>query len=119
MFKIPFSIFAISKILFSAFRYWSHPKVDGLEVPSNRNIIPQSLKDFFMQRQLVVVEYFNLTKDTEETMFQLVQRGVALTPAERMRAMSTSWARFSRQYEEDYSMVLKRKLRIICKEFSG
>jgi hypothetical protein len=38
-----------------------------------------------------------------------VQRGIALTPAEKMRAMSTEWAKFARQYEEDYSMVMGRQ----------
>ncbi len=44
--------------------------------------------------------------DTEETMFQLVQRGLALTPAEKMRAMSTDWANFTKQYEDDYSLIV-------------
>lgn len=44
--------------------------------------------------------------ETEETMFQLVQRGIALTPAEKMRAMSTEWATFAKQYEEDYPMIV-------------
>jgi hypothetical protein len=42
-------------------------------------------------------------------MFQLVQRGIALTPAEKMRAMSTEWATFARKYEDDYSLILNRK----------
>lgn len=39
-------------------------------------------------------------------MFQLVQRGIALTPAEKMRAMSTEWSTFTKQYVEDYSIVV-------------
>jgi hypothetical protein len=42
-------------------------------------------------------------------MFQLVQRGVPLTPAERMRALSTEWANFGKQYEDDYSRIVSRK----------
>ena len=42
-------------------------------------------------------------------MFQLVQRGVALTPAEKMRAMSTEWATFAKQYEDDYPLVINCK----------
>lgn len=42
-------------------------------------------------------------------MFQLVQRGIALTPAEKMRAMSSEWATFARKYEDDYSLILNRK----------
>jgi hypothetical protein len=47
--------------------------------------------------------------DTEETMFQLVQRGIALTPAEKMRAMSTEWAAFAKQYEDDYVLIVNCK----------
>lgn len=39
-------------------------------------------------------------------MFQLVQRGIALTPAEKMRAMSTEWATFTRQFEDDYELIV-------------
>jgi hypothetical protein len=42
-------------------------------------------------------------------MFQLVQRGMPLTPAEKMRALSTKWAVFGKQYEEDYAMVVNCK----------
>lgn len=44
-------------------------------------------------------------------MFQLVQRGIELTPAERMRAMSSEWADLAKQYEEDYSIVVNCKFR--------
>jgi len=43
-------------------------------------------------------------------MFQLVQRGIALTPAEKMRAMSTEWAAFTKQYEDDYSLIVNCEL---------
>jgi hypothetical protein len=39
-------------------------------------------------------------------MFQLVQRGIALTPGEKMRAMSTEWANFTKQYEDNYSLIV-------------
>lgn len=42
-------------------------------------------------------------------MFQLVQRGIALTPAEKMRAMSTEWAVFAKQYEDDYILIVNCK----------
>lgn len=62
-----------------------------------------------MSRFFICYEYNELSQSTEEEMFQLVQRGIALTPAEKMRAMSTEWAKFARQYEEDYSMVMGRQ----------
>ncbi|ESZ98446.1 hypothetical protein SBOR_1108 [Sclerotinia borealis F-4128] len=87
--------------------YYCHPTIDGVVTPtSGRNICPEGLKKFFDEKIFCCYEYDHLTQENEETMFQLVQRGIALSPAEKMRAMSTKWARFTRLYEEDYSMVI-------------
>jgi hypothetical protein len=79
------------------------------EPQATRAILPKDVKRFFMSRFFICYEYNELSQSTEEEMFQLVQRGIALTPAEKMRAMSTEWAKFARQYEEDYSMVMGRQ----------
>lgn len=73
---------------------------------SDRNICPGGLKKFFDEKVFCCYEYNHLTQETEETMFQLVQRGIALSPAEEMRAMSTEWAKFTRIYDDDYAMVV-------------
>ncbi|KAF7954539.1 hypothetical protein EAE96_005659 [Botrytis aclada] len=87
--------------------YYCHPTINGVLTPiSNRNICPDGLKKFFDDKVFCCYEYDHLTQETEETMFQLVQRGIALSPAEKMRAMSTEWARFTRIYEDDYAMVV-------------
>ncbi|KAF5873109.1 uncharacterized protein Bfra_008386 [Botrytis fragariae] len=87
--------------------YYCHPTTNGVLTPSsNRNICPDGLKKFFDDKVFCCYEYDHLTQETEETMFQLVQRGIALSPAEKMRAMSTEWARFTRIYEDDYAMVI-------------
>lgn len=87
--------------------YYCHPTINGVLTPtSSRNICPDGLKKFFDEKVFCCYEYDHLTQETEETMFQLVQRGIALSPAEKMRAMSTEWARFTRIYEDDYAMVV-------------
>ncbi|KFY75940.1 hypothetical protein V499_04184 [Pseudogymnoascus sp. VKM F-103] len=86
--------------------YFCHPKVGGVEKQSNHNILPLNTKKFFESRMFCCYEYQKLTPSVEETMFQLVQRGMPLTPAEKMRAMSTPWANFAKQYESDYPAVL-------------
>ncbi|TAQ88686.1 hypothetical protein B7494_g2962 [Chlorociboria aeruginascens] len=86
--------------------YYCHPIVNGKQTLSTHNILPAAVKNFFLEKKLCVYEYKKLTKSVEETMFQLVQRGVALTPAEKMRAMSTPWAVFAKQYEQDYQMIV-------------
>ncbi|KAL5317190.1 hypothetical protein ACEPPN_014285 [Leptodophora sp. 'Broadleaf-Isolate-01'] len=88
--------------------YFCHPIVDGRIQISNRNILPNAVKKFFETQFFCCYEYEDLTADTEETMFQLVQRGIALTPAEKMRAMSSEWATFTRQYEDDYQLIVNR-----------
>ncbi|KAI6708288.1 hypothetical protein JHW43_009181, partial [Diplocarpon mali] len=71
-----------------------HPVIDGRIQISNRNVLPNAVKKFFETQFFCCYEYEDLTADTEKTMVQLVQRGIALTPAEKMRAMSTKWAMF-------------------------
>lgn len=91
-------------------RYFCHPIVNGHETFSNHNILPRAVKEFFISQAFCCYEYDELTLETEETMFQLVQRGIALTPAEKMRAMSTEWATFTKQYEDDYTLIVNCKL---------
>lgn len=79
---------------------------NGQESYSNHIIMPAAVKNFFKKRTLCCYEYNELPQETEENMFQLVQRGIALTPAEKMRAKSTEWAAFAKQYEEDYSIIV-------------
>lgn len=86
--------------------FFCHPIVDGVEKSSNHNILPQRTKEFFESRMFCCYEYQKLMPSVEETMFQLVQRGMPLTPAEKMRALSTPWANFAKQYEIDYPTVL-------------
>ena len=50
-------------------------------------------------------------------MFQLVQKGIALTPAEKMRAMSTEWATFAKEFEDAYPTVINCKNIKSCRGF--
>ena len=93
--------------------YFCHPIIDGRIQISNRNVLPNAVKKFFEKQFFCCYEYEELTPDTEETMFQLVQRGIALTPAEKMRAMSTDWATFTRQFEDDYALIVNRMYNFI------
>ncbi|KUJ23432.1 uncharacterized protein LY89DRAFT_550042, partial [Mollisia scopiformis] len=86
--------------------YYCHQIIDGRIQVSNRNILPNAVKEFFKKQFFCCYEYEELDLDTEETMFQLVQRGIALTPAEKMRALSTEWAMLTKQFEEDYALVV-------------
>ncbi|KAL4071943.1 hypothetical protein J3A83DRAFT_4093033 [Scleroderma citrinum] len=56
-----------------------------------RKILPQPLRNIFANKQVVCVEYSDLTDDQEREIFQRVQLGVALTPAERLQAIVGPW----------------------------
>ncbi|KAF8853162.1 hypothetical protein BDZ45DRAFT_748896 [Acephala macrosclerotiorum] len=86
--------------------FYCHQIIDGRLQVNNRNILPNAVKEFFKKQFFCCYEYEELDIDTEETMFQLVQRGIALTPAEKMRALSTEWAMFTKQFEDDYALVV-------------
>ena len=89
------------------FRYFCQPSINGPNV--ERNILPNAVKEFFKNQAFCCYEYDELTQDTEETMFQLVQKGIALTPAEKMRAMSTEWATLAKEFEDTYPTVVNCK----------
>ncbi|KAG9248631.1 hypothetical protein BJ878DRAFT_562546 [Calycina marina] len=86
--------------------YFCHPMADGMEVPSSHTIMPDAVKIFFWQRNLCCYEYSDLPQATEENMFQLLNKDIALTAGGRLLAKATEWAMFARQYEEDYSLIL-------------
>ncbi|KAH8811477.1 hypothetical protein F5884DRAFT_749854 [Xylogone sp. PMI_703] len=87
--------------------YYRHPIIKGVEKKKpGHEIIPDEMKELFRARTFCCWEYNNLSLKTEENMFQSVQRGIALTPAEKLRAMSTEWAQFTKEYEENYSTIL-------------
>ncbi|OSX63079.1 hypothetical protein POSPLADRAFT_1087352, partial [Postia placenta MAD-698-R-SB12] len=61
-------------------RYWYQ------EGTAKRILLPKQYKQAFANKQITCVEYDCLTDDQEREIFQRVQLGVALTPAERMQA---------------------------------
>jgi hypothetical protein len=69
-------------------------------------ILPERIKQWFRKQTFCCYEFSDLPERVEEEMFQLVQRGMPLTPAEKMRALSTKWATFAKQYEAEYSEVV-------------
>lgn len=56
-----------------------------------RKLLPSHLRTLFANKQVVCVEYNDLTDDQEREIFQRVQLGVALTPAERLQAIVGPW----------------------------
>ncbi|KAH8981110.1 hypothetical protein EDB86DRAFT_3107326 [Lactarius hatsudake] len=78
----------------TAKRYWW--KKHGANAKA---LLPKTLQQAFANKQIVCVEYDGLTSEQEREIFQRVQLGVALTPAERMQAISGPWPNFIREIQ--------------------
>ncbi|KAL5512384.1 hypothetical protein ACEPAG_3376 [Sanghuangporus baumii] len=60
-------------------------------------LLPSQYKKQFDLKQISCVEYTDLNEDAEREIFQRVQLGVALTPAERMQAIAGPWPQLVRE----------------------
>ncbi|KAG9096580.1 hypothetical protein FRC06_008520 [Ceratobasidium sp. 370] len=88
-------------------------KIDGKSWYYQRNgartagkLIPEGFKKQFAAKQLLCVEFENLTEATERDIFQRVQLGMALNEAEKQKAISSptvNWIRglVSKYFEGD------------------
>ncbi|KAJ2918858.1 hypothetical protein MD484_g1476, partial [Candolleomyces efflorescens] len=73
---------------------WFFKDIPGSK--KSRNILPDRIKRTWFDKQIVCVEYQDITDENEREIFQRVQLGMALTPAERMQGHNTPRCRFVR-----------------------
>ncbi|KAG2155215.1 uncharacterized protein EDB93DRAFT_91098 [Suillus bovinus] len=66
---------------------------------ARRKLLPKQLIHQFSNKQIVCVEYSDINPDQEREIFQRVQLGVALTPAERMQAIVGPWPTVIREIQ--------------------
>ncbi|THU97548.1 hypothetical protein K435DRAFT_60783 [Dendrothele bispora CBS 962.96] len=59
-------------------------------------LLPEKYRRSFANKQIVCVEYQELTDENERDIFQRVQLGMALTPAEKLHVINTPRANFIR-----------------------
>ncbi|THH05590.1 hypothetical protein EW145_g4688 [Phellinidium pouzarii] len=64
-------------------------------------LLPSQYRQQFAKKQIVCVEYHDISDDAEREIFQRVQLGVALTPAERMQAIPGPWSQLIRDVLAD------------------
>ncbi|THH32647.1 hypothetical protein EUX98_g1532 [Antrodiella citrinella] len=64
-------------------------------------VISKATKQNFENKQIVCMEYDDLTEEQEREIFQRVQMGVALTPAERLAALTGDWASLTRDVQDE------------------
>ncbi|EIW52994.1 uncharacterized protein TRAVEDRAFT_134468 [Trametes versicolor FP-101664 SS1] len=65
-------------------------------------LLPEKYRKLFVNKQIVCMEYQDITSENEREIFQRVQLGMALTPAERLQAVSSPIANFVRELLEKY-----------------
>ncbi|KAK0209877.1 hypothetical protein IW262DRAFT_1415692 [Armillaria fumosa] len=84
-------------------KYWFK---DNPGAPSKRkkNLLPEYLRRMFSNKQIVCVEYQDLADDGERDIFQRVQLGMALTPAEKLQVINTPRAQLIRELMHEYPL---------------
>ncbi|EAU81599.2 hypothetical protein CC1G_02615 [Coprinopsis cinerea okayama7 len=67
-----------------------------------RNVLPEKTRRIFEGKQIVCVEYQNITENDERDIFKRVQLGMALTPAEKLQVINTPRAAFIRDLQNEH-----------------
>ncbi|KAF9003044.1 hypothetical protein BDQ17DRAFT_1242532 [Cyathus striatus] len=65
-----------------------------------KKVLPEKYRRLFANKQIVCVEYQDITDGDEREIFQRVQLGMALTPAEKLQVINTSRAAFIRELQQ-------------------
>jgi hypothetical protein len=81
---------------------------NGEEIPraKKHRILPDKTKNIFIDKEISCCEYKELTERQEREIFQRVQLGMPLTPAEALRATSGGWQEFAQEFEVTYKDVV-------------
>ncbi|KAH6894837.1 hypothetical protein BKA70DRAFT_1117483, partial [Coprinopsis sp. MPI-PUGE-AT-0042] len=77
----------------TAEKWWFKESPPGQKA---RKVLPEKLRKTFANKQIVCVEYQDISEDDEREVFQRVQLGMALTPAEKLQATNTHRSTFVR-----------------------
>ncbi|KAI0667549.1 hypothetical protein C8Q78DRAFT_982039, partial [Trametes maxima] len=69
---------------------------------SKAQLLPERYRKIFLNKQIVCMEYQDISAENEREIFQRVQLGMALTPAERLQAIDTPLTKFIRELLDTY-----------------
>ncbi|CAB4472781.1 hypothetical protein RhiirA5_472975 [Rhizophagus irregularis] len=73
---------------------------------NDKDSLTDSERELFECSEFICVEYYDLTLQQEQEIFSRVQLGIALTPAERLQAISSPIADFAHAIHNQYSTTL-------------
>ncbi|KAJ7235709.1 hypothetical protein B0H12DRAFT_1141128 [Mycena haematopus] len=82
-------------------KYWYRDNPDN-RTRTAKKILPQKFRNMFDGKAVVCVEYQDLDDQDEREIFQRVQLGVALTPAEKLKIITTPRAKFVRGLQDEF-----------------
>ncbi|KAG1727764.1 uncharacterized protein EDB91DRAFT_886494 [Suillus paluster] len=83
-------------------KYWYKSTVENQQGRSPGRMLPERYRRLFANKQIVCIEFQDLPDSEEREIFQRVQLGMALTPAEKLQVVNTSMASFVRKVEAEY-----------------
>ncbi|KAG2148976.1 hypothetical protein DEU56DRAFT_87764 [Suillus clintonianus] len=83
-------------------KYWYKSNASNQTGRSAGYILPGKYQRLFANKQIVCIEYQDLPDSEEREIFQRVQLGMALTPAEKLQVTNTPMASFVRRLEAEY-----------------
>ncbi|SJL14935.1 uncharacterized protein ARMOST_18411 [Armillaria ostoyae] len=84
-------------------KYW-YKDNPGAPGKRKKNLLPEYLCRMFSNKQIVCVEYQDLADEGERDIFQRVQLGMALTPAEKLQVINTPRAQLIRELMNAYPL---------------
>ncbi|KAJ3900468.1 hypothetical protein F5879DRAFT_992846 [Lentinula edodes] len=83
-------------------KLWWFKNDESSTSKTHRNIIPERIRQSFLNRQIRCTEYEELDEEDEREIFRRVQLGMALSTAEKLRIRSTRHAKFINELRELY-----------------
>ncbi|KIJ19316.1 hypothetical protein PAXINDRAFT_166560 [Paxillus involutus ATCC 200175] len=83
-------------------KYWYKNSAASQSGRSPGMLLPEKYRRLFANKQIVCIEYQDLPDSEEREIFQRVQLGMALTPAEKLQVLSTPMAAFVRKLQSQY-----------------
>ncbi|KAG8867816.1 hypothetical protein FRC20_004814 [Serendipita sp. 405] len=83
-------------------RYWS-PRIKLNNRKSMDRHLPDNVFSLFNRKQIVCIEYHELSEDQERDIFNRVQMGMPLSSAEKMAAILSERSRFVRELQKRVS----------------
>ncbi|KAJ8692036.1 hypothetical protein PTI98_011549 [Pleurotus ostreatus] len=82
--------------------WYKDASAPGASTKTRKKLLPEKYRRLFSNKQIVCVEYADITSSDEREIFQRVQLGMALTPAEKLQVINTSRASYVRDLLKDY-----------------